>query len=375
MKRWLLLVLLLFSARVFAGSDATGGDIVYHENGKTIHIFLNSGTFTVPVDGPTSCAALIVGGGAGGAGNYGGGGGGAGGVSPVASISLSPGSYTITVATSVSGGAMVGNATAMGTNGLPTSFAGITVPGGGGGGAGGNISPTMANGNSGANGGGAGGDQSYSCTGGTATLGYPGGNNLVGSNYPAGGGGGAGGNGVNGAAGQSGAGGPGVVSSISGAAQTFGAGGGGAATVNGAAAGAGGSSNLGGKGGTAGLQPTSGTANTGSGGGGANHADAHGGAGASGIVIISYDTPASTSPTPTWSPTSTSTWTPTASPTYTPTWTPTITLTVTPTPTATPTTHTVWVVPPAGEWIKIGDRIDGYLLYAELFCEYIRRKI
>lgn len=149
--------------------NASGGTIT-DWNGYRIHSFpggsLNSSnpyTFTIPVTSdpiiPTTNfdIILVAGGGSGGDDNpgaYGGGGGGAGGVRFIPQISLSVGSYPI----SVGGGAAAisPDAPNAGQNGVPTVFnapsvgvSSITVHGGGWGGAGGGL-----NGNPGGSGGG-----------------------------------------------------------------------------------------------------------------------------------------------------------------------------------------------------------------------------
>jgi len=293
---------------------ATGGTITNTPTCR-IHTFTGPGTFTVSKI--AQCAAnnvvshMIVGGGGGGAGgsnSEGGGGGGAGGYrevkSPVTSYTASPldgypsapNRITVTVQAYpivVGGGGPGGSGGAPcgpdenGTQGVNSSFGGITAAGGGFGGRGNN--PGQCAGGPGGSGGGGG---AYSNPGGTGNTppvspaqGNTGGTGYSGSpGYAAGAGGGAGAVGGNGAAPQAGAGGTGTTSSINGT-PTARAGGGGGGAHPGGTGGAGGS----GGGGQASNGPsaTAGTINTGGGGGG-NGGAGNGAQGGSGIVIIRY---------------------------------------------------------------------------------------
>jgi hypothetical protein len=216
---------------------------------------------------------LVVGGGGGG--GFDGAGGGGGGQVNMGSLSLSSGTYAVTIG---NGGA---NATSYGTqagNGgsstlsLPTPI--VSIGGGGGGSKG-------ANGASGANGGG-GGHSNFAGAAG-AVGGFAGGNA---NGDGGGGGGGAGSAGITGGGGRNG--GSGVSSSISGNTTYYGGGGGGGSYGN-SGTGIGGVGG-GGQGGL-GNSPiaTVGTPNTGGGGGGAGEAQSNPGrSGGSGVVIVRY---------------------------------------------------------------------------------------
>jgi hypothetical protein len=225
---------------------------------------------------------LVVGGGGGGGFNTGGGG---GGQVKIGNISLSGGTFSVTI-----GAGGVGSTTlnTQGSNGesttlsLPTPIVSI---GGGGGGSSGSVGASGV-----ANGGGGGGG---SFSGGTAVSGgFAGGSGGNGTNNGGGGGGGAGASGTSGTSGADG--GIGVSTSINGTLTYFGGGGGGGYWWSGAASwtynGEGGS----GGGGRGGLHTSTlaqpGTANTGGGAGGsgnsaATHVPKNGG---SGIVVIRY---------------------------------------------------------------------------------------
>jgi len=210
---------------------------------------------------------LIGGGGGAGIANTGAGGGGAGeyleGI-----ISLPVGSYAVTIGT---GGALglAGN-NGIGSNGDPSTFAGLTARGGGGGG-GADYSATTVNGLSGGSGGGGGSFGTGSDGIGGLNVGantFPGasGSGQTGVYRAGGGGGGAGGPGTPGTSGGGGSGGAGKTSSITGSPVTRAGGGRGgvvfvAAGSNGAGAGP----------------------NTGSGGDGENSTN-----GADGVFIIRY---------------------------------------------------------------------------------------
>ena len=255
------------------GSITTSGDY-------RIHTFTSSSSFVVPSGVSLSDVEYVVvaGGGGGGAestysNNYGGaGGGGAGGYrssvtgessggnsSAETKLSLSDGSYTVTVGSGGSGGS--GNST--GSNGSNSVFATITSTGGGGGGG------LNLNGNSGGSGGGGGGAGSSNNNPGSGASGTFG-QGTAGSN----------GNFTNGVSGSGGGGGGagssdfdrvGLYSSITGSSVAYSIGGqgiSGASNVNG----------------------SSGRTNKGDGGqGGAlKSGTATGGSGGSGIVIVRY---------------------------------------------------------------------------------------
>ena len=272
----------------------TGGTITTVGSYR-IHTFTSSSSFVVPSGLSLTDVEYVVIAGGGSAGNDAGagegtGGGGAGGyrssvsnefsgggVNAESKLSLSPGSYTVTIG---AGGAAGGF-----NSGSNTTFGTITATGGGYGGAW--NGSTHVNGASGGSGGG--GNYSSNGGSGTAGQGYAGGSSTWASPFQGAGGGGAGAAGTGGGN-PLGVGGDGVQSSINGTA-TYRAGGGGG--------GAGGSSsstlgNGGAGGGGDGADNDSlaqnGTANTGGGGGGGSvsNGDADGGSGGSGIVIVRY---------------------------------------------------------------------------------------
>ena len=265
---------------------ATGGTVTSDET-YWYHTFEMSGNF-VP-NQTLSCDYLVVAGGGGG-GTLNGGGGGAGGLrstvtatggggSLESALSLTAGSYPVTVG---GGGAGAGFAApTTGSNGSNSIFSTITSTGGGGG-AGGAL-----NGSSGGSGGGAGNENPGPNTGGagTANQGYAGGNtNNNGAPFASAGGGGAGavGGSVAGSV-SAGNGGAGVATIISGTSITYAGGGGGGA--NGGTTSTGGSG--GGGAGGVDVRGTDGTGNRGGGGGGSAQFNA-GGNGGSGIVIVRY---------------------------------------------------------------------------------------
>ena len=133
-------------AQLDGTAKATGGNVSFY-NGKTIHTFLRSGTFTTPASFNETCEVVVVGGGGGGAGGqqpsrYAGGGGGAGGVAIHPGTPVS-GANTITVTVGTGGAGSPGNqggGANHGSNGSPSYWgpgpvpAGITGLGGGWGG-------------------------------------------------------------------------------------------------------------------------------------------------------------------------------------------------------------------------------------------------
>ncbi|MFZ2038413.1 MAG: fibronectin type III domain-containing protein [Minisyncoccia bacterium] len=262
---------------------ATGG-IVTIANGKCVHTFNSSGTFTI-TNAITGAESLIVAGGGGGAS----GGGGAGGIIYNNSLSLSTGTYNVVVGNGGAGG--IAGQYNDGSNGQDSIFNSLTAIGGGGG------SNWGESGLSGGSGGGAGNRGSGSGGAGTADQGYRGGNGGGGSEPCLGaGGGGAGGIGHDDdCSGTGNVGGIGILNPING--STLGelsvgnyylGGGGGGGGRGGYSGGAGG---LGGGGqGTSGGTAGAGLTNSGAGGGAAgwNGEYGTGGAGGSGVVIISY---------------------------------------------------------------------------------------
>lgn len=289
-------------ADAVAAISATGGTITQDaSNSYNIHTFTSSGTFSVSST-ITVEYLVIAGGGGGGVANGGGAGGGAGGYrnstgsedsggssNTASPISLSAGTYTVTIG---AGGAgyTAGGTGDRGEQGSDSVFGSITSIGGGwGGGDGG--------GSLGGGGGSAGGSARGNTTSTLGTVGQ-GSNGGAGSgSNEGGGGGGAGAAGTNGlgSPGRGGNGGNGLTSSITDSAVTrAGGGGGGAESPSNDLGGIGGTGG-GGKGGQAGSiasVPTAGAVNTGSGGGGSgdyNTGGNHPGkAGGSGIVIIRY---------------------------------------------------------------------------------------
>jgi hypothetical protein len=282
----------------------TGGTVTTSGDYR-IHTFTSSSSFVVPSGLTLSDVEYVVvaGGGAGGSGGDGwhaGGGGGAGGyrasvtgessgggASAESKLTLTAGSYAVTVG---AGGTVSQTTNADGGNGSNSVFAAVTSIGGGGGSAGQDYQTSAS--------GGSGGGSGFGCTGGSGTSGqgYRGGNapdNVSSSYRTAAGGGGAAAQGVDRAASDTFGtnGGIGVSSSITGSA-TYRAGGGGGGFGGGSSVSSSSSSSSGGSGGggNGGAYLTSGsagTANTGGGGGGAGN-QRYGANGGSGIVIVRY---------------------------------------------------------------------------------------
>jgi hypothetical protein len=242
-------------------------------------LFFLCGSFSMISYAQLSVDYLVVGGGGGG--GFTGAGGGGGGQVKMGSISLSGGTFSVTIGAGGAGG----TSTSASSNGESTTLSLLTPIvsiGGGGGGMG--LSP---NGLSGGNGGGGGhlNNGNPPGIGGTAASGgYAGGN---GNNYSGGGGGGAGGAGVSGASGAGG--GNGVLSSITG--NYYGGGGGGGNWQNGSTVNGVGGTGGGGRGGCSNTTlAQAGTANTGGGGGGSGYSSSSFSVknGGSGIVVIRY---------------------------------------------------------------------------------------
>ena len=272
--------------------------------------FLTVGSYSVTVPAnKTSLDYLVVGGGGGG----GSGGGGGGGVLQGSNFAVTPGaSLNLSVGAGGAGGSG-GNwwVPAFATNGGSSTFSTITALGGGSGGQG------SIRGGNGASGGGA----RYDCTDASSCVGYgtvgqgnDGAPSTAGSYGGGGGGGGAGGAGLNTTQTHvGGRGGIGLQSSITGVATYYGGGGGGSINQNNSQymANGGGLGGLGG-GGTGSSygfwsnnqtdtqanqgyrnNSTAGEPNTGGGGGGTDPEDAYASPGGSGIVILSFISPAS----------------------------------------------------------------------------------
>ena len=259
--------------------NVTGGTIVNY-TGYRAHVFTSSGSLVVT---GTMIAdfLLVAGGGGGGAtGDRTAGGGGAGGYLYSTSISISAGTYAITI----------GGGGGSGSNGGNSTFSTFTAIGGGRGGG----HPTTSGG-SGGSGGGRYHNPAGSAGSGTSGQGNNGGPNGYdsgSSTFTGSGGGGAGAVGSSGTSSGGGAGGIGVSNSIRGTATYYAGGGGGSAQSLGGQnlpAGAGGTG-----GGGSGAQVSTGsfeggyaTANTGGGGGGGGGTGS-GGLGGSGIFVIRY---------------------------------------------------------------------------------------
>jgi hypothetical protein len=295
-----------FSIQViaFPGVVATGGTET-SITGFKVHTFTSSSSLVISSAGssPENAIQYLVIAGGGGGGQAYAGAGGAGGYrtsvpgqtsgrnSPAeATLTLSVGTYPVTVGGPGAGGTSLGARGGSGTNSV---FSTITSLGGGGGGS----YQTDQSGLGGGSGGGAGGNDGNAGGAGTSGQGGDGGNAPNGGSpgFNGGGGGGAGGNGASGTNSNGGNGGVGLGNNISGSTVTRAGGGGGGAYNASSGAGSGGSS-IGGNGvfgsGTGGT----GSINTGSGGGGAGGVGSGtggglaGGSGGSGIVIIRYRT-------------------------------------------------------------------------------------
>jgi hypothetical protein len=270
---------------------AVGGDLIIQSGSKILHAFRTTGTssFTMLNPSVSNVEVLVVAGGGAGGGNVGGGGG-AGGVVYSSSFAITPNSPLQVIV----GNGGTPNILNVGNDGQNSFFSTIVAFGGGGGGT--NLS-------NGRNGGSGGGGAIYG-TGTVGGTGVPGQGNAGGSgsfNNSGAGGGGASQTGSNSVANFFG--GPGGSGSfypqfslVGGfPAGWFGGGGGGGGGESIAALGKGGPGG-GGTGGSASpYTPTSGVDNTGGGGGGRYTfaAGTSGASGGSGIVIVSYDAPAS----------------------------------------------------------------------------------
>jgi hypothetical protein len=280
-------------------AKATGG-IITEDSQYWYHTFGASGAF-IPKQSLTADILVVAGGGGGGGGGStwaNGGGGGAGGLTYYASQSLTATSYTCTVGAGGAGG--VGYNTSGGSNGVNSSFTGLTASVGGG--FGGGWAQAVTTGGSG--GGGAGYTSiAGNSTGasGTAGQGNSGGNGFSNPNSDGngGGGGGAGSIGQNntvrgalfGGNGGTGSSSYSVWLTAAGLGTSgllAGGGGGGAGTPGNFGIGTAG----GGNGGGGNVAGSAGLANTGGGGGGAGAAASggasNGGAGGSGLVIVRY---------------------------------------------------------------------------------------
>ena len=271
-----------FNINATIGIEATGGT-VSNIAGYRVHTFTTSGSFQVTGGSGEVEYLVVAGGGKGGDAGWGGGGGGAGGLLQ-GNVSVSPGTYTVTVGGGGSGS--LSRYQSGGSSGSNSAISGsgvsITANGGGYGSSAGG-SPYGLPGGDGGSGGGAaqrdapkaGGRGIYPGSSyiSAARQGYDGGWVLGGSDS-GGGGGGAGGSGAN-TTGSGGNGGIGLQSNISGTAIYYAGGGGGGPSASGGTGG----------GGNAGV---AGTVNSGGGGGGNQTGYDNQGNGGSGIVIIRY---------------------------------------------------------------------------------------
>jgi len=272
--------------------NASGGTYLYMA-------FKENPAPIVPVVIPAGeMAYMVVAGGASGASNGGGGGAGGlrtsygslsgGGASAESNISLSSGTYTITIG---GGGAETTVYQNAGTNGTATTISGnATVNTVGGGGGGSNNNSPLTGGSGGGSGSGSGGPTGAA---GTAGEGFAGGNGMAASHpYTGGGGGGTGAVGGGASSSAPGNGGDGLEMTITGAKVNYGGGGGGTGGTGVGYTGPGGSGGAGG-GGNGGAYNSTGiaaTVNTGGGGGGSGDNTGVGGAGGSGVVILRMNT-------------------------------------------------------------------------------------
>ena len=274
-----------FDSDGFTLSSATS----INENGKT-YIYMAFKENPSPVVPAGQMAYLVVAGGAGGGGtvfpNKGGGGGAGGlrtsfgstsggGASVESNLTLSSGTYTITVG---AGGGAAANGVASTISGTGT----VSTVGGGQGGA------ITVSGTAGGSGGGTGGNNGGSITGGAGTAGegFAGGTTAGNAGYDGSGGGGAAQAGGNGGFRNTtgGVGGNGLAVSITGASVAYAGGGGGGSDSTSVGARPGGTGG-GGAGGSYLVAGVNGTANLG-GGAGAGGEDAQPGTGGSGVVIL-----------------------------------------------------------------------------------------
>ncbi len=285
----------------FSFPDQSVADAMLNENGYQYIYLAIAETPESPTIPAGEMAYLVLAGGASGASNGGGGGAGGlrssygssgGGSSAESNITLSAGTYTITVG---GGGASIDNATSyqsIGNAGTATTISGnATVNTVGGGGGGSNNNPPATGGCGGGSGSGSGGSTGAA---GTAGEGFAGGNGMAATHpYTGGGGGGTSTVGANAGSGAPGNGGFGLSSLISGTSTAYGGGGGGTGGTGVGYTGPGGAGGIGGggAGGAYNGSGTAGTANTGGGGGATGDAGTFtSGAGGSGVVILRMNT-------------------------------------------------------------------------------------
>ena len=285
----------------FSFPDQSVADAMLNENGYQYIYLAIAETPASPTIPAGEMAYLVLAGGASGGSNGGGGGAGGlrssygssgGGSSAESNITLSAGTYTITVG---GGGASIDNATSyqsIGNAGTATTISGnATVNTVGGGGGGSNNNPPATGGCGGGSGSGSGGSTGAA---GTAGEGFAGGNGMAATHpYTGGGGGGTSTVGANAGSGAPGNGGFGLSSLISGTSTAYGGGGGGTGGTGVGFTGPGGAGGIGGggAGGAYNGSGTAGTANTGGGGGATGDAGTFtSGAGGSGVVILRMNT-------------------------------------------------------------------------------------
>ena len=285
----------------FSFPDQSIADAMLNENGYQYIYLAIAENPSAPAIPAGQMAYMVLAGGASGASNGGGGGAGGlrssygisgGGSSAESNITLSAGTYTITVG---GGGASIDNATSyqsIGNAGTATTISGnATVNTVGGGGGGSNNNPPATGGCGGGSGSGSGGSTGAA---GTAGEGFAGGNGMSASHpYTGGGGGGTGTVGANASSSAPGDGGFGLSSLISGTSTAYGGGGGGTGGTGVGYTGPGGAGGIGGggAGGAYNGSGTAGTANTGGGGGATGDAGTFtSGAGGSGVVILRMNT-------------------------------------------------------------------------------------
>lgn len=233
-----------------------------------------------------TASLLVVGGGGGGGVNSGGGGGGGGYLE--GTMTLAAGASIPVV---IGNGGVGGTASAVGDSGGASSF-GSAIAQGGGGGATSVAIAGGSGGGAGANGAATGGAATQGNSAGLTGYGFAGGASATGPGFPSGGGGGAGSVGTDGVGTVAGNGGNGRASSISGGSVTY-AGGGGGSTYG---VGTQGTGNGGGTNGGYDVPSADAASNTGAGAGGVGNPSGSGslkaGNGGSGVVIVSYPTPA-----------------------------------------------------------------------------------
>ena len=272
-------------------------DYINASGGTYIYMAFKENPTPIVIPSGQMAYAVVAGGASGGSNGGGGGAGGmrtsygslsGGGASAESNISLSSGTYTITIG---GGGAETTVYQNAGNNGTATTISGnATVNTVGGGGGGSNNNSPLTGGSGGGSGSGSGGSTGAA---GTAGEGFAGGNGMAASHpYTGGGGGGTGAIGGEASGSAPGNGGAGLSLKISGSSAAYGGGGGGTGGTGVGYTGPGGSGGAGG-GGAGGAYNSTGiaaTVNTGGGGGASGDNTGVGGAGGSGVVILRMNT-------------------------------------------------------------------------------------